>query len=319
MRRLVPACVLGLVLGAAPAVALADDRPSAVPPGRSSVDAPAFSGPAAGPLQAARLKAKSTGKPVTVDELTSETSTTVARPDGKLVLTSSLLPVRVKRGGAWADVDTALVRNGDGSFSPKATPSGVKVSGGGTGPLATLTDREGRSLALTFPVALPRPTVTGGTALYAEVLKGVDLRVEVGDQGGVREVLVVKNAEAAANPALRSLRFGTSSTDLVVSSDEHGAVTAATADGTAAFRAPAPIMWDSATDAPAAPTPAAEPTAAAKPTAAPAPAGRSAAAAKPQAAAPAEAEGAAPPPVPAPAARHPADPPAPGPGAPGKP
>ncbi|MFE6750876.1 ricin-type beta-trefoil lectin domain protein [Kitasatospora purpeofusca] len=293
MRRLVPACALGLVLGAAPTVALADDRPFAAPSGKAGVEAPAFPGPAAGPLQAARLKAKSTGKPVTVDELTTETSTTVARPDGKLDLISSLLPVRVKKGGGWADVDTALVRNGDGSFSPKATPSGVKVSGGGTGPLATLTDREGRSLALTFPVALPRPTVTGGTALYAEVLKGVDLLVEVGDQGGVREVLVVKNAEAAANPALKSLRFGTSSPDLVVSGDEHGAVTAATADGKVAFKAPAPIMWDSATDAPAAPAPvdapAPTPTSVDAPASKSAPAGRSAAAAaaEPQAAAPA--------------------------------
>ncbi|MFE6870742.1 ricin-type beta-trefoil lectin domain protein [Kitasatospora sp. NPDC057692] len=271
MRRLAPACVLGLVLGAAPTVAFADDRPFALPPGQTADPEPAFTGPAAGPVQAARQKAKSTGKPVTVDELTTETSLTVAQPDGKLSLTSNLLPVRVKQAGGWADIDTGLVRNADGSYSPKVAPSEVTVSGGGTGPLATLTDRDGRRLALTFPVALPAPTVTGDTAVYPDVLRGVDLRVEVGNQGGVREVLVVKDAAAAANPALKSLRFGTSSEGLVVSTDEHGAITAATPDGTPVFKAPAPLMWDSATDVPA--------PAGAAPAAKSAPTGKSAAAA----------------------------------------
>ncbi|MFJ2778804.1 ricin-type beta-trefoil lectin domain protein [Kitasatospora sp. NPDC087315] len=255
MRRLAPACALGLVLGAAPAVALADDRPFAVPPGQNSAQAPASAGPGAGPVQAARQQAKTTGKPVTVEELTTETSLTVAQPNGKLAVTTHVLPARVKKNDAWTGVDANLARNADGSYSPKATPSGVTVSGGGTGPLATLTDRDGRSLALTFPVELPQPTVTGGAAVYPGVLPGVDLRVEVSDQGAVREVLVVKNAEAAADPALKSLTFGTATKDLVVSSDEHGSITAVTTDGKAAFSAPAPLMWDSASDAPA-PSPA---------------------------------------------------------------
>ncbi|MFF2348439.1 ricin-type beta-trefoil lectin domain protein [Kitasatospora sp. NPDC058115] len=187
-----------------------------------------------------------------MDELTTETSLTVALPTGKLSLTSHLLPARVKRDGGWADVDPGLVRGPDGNYAPKATPSGVAVSGGGTGPLATLTDREGRSLALTFPVRLPAPTVDGGTAVYAEVMPGVDLRVEVGDQGSVREVLVVKDATAAANPALRSLRFGTATKDLVVSDDGHGNISAGPAGGAPVFQASAPLMWDSAAEAPAA-------------------------------------------------------------------
>ncbi|MEU1510028.1 ricin-type beta-trefoil lectin domain protein [Kitasatospora sp. NPDC005748] len=226
--------------------------PQAAPaPGHSSAQ-PA---PAAGALETALRKAKATGKPVPVEELTTETSLTVALPTGKLALTSHLLPARVKKGGAWADVDATLLRGADGTFAPKATPSGVTVSGGGTGPLATLTDRQGRGLALTFPVSLPAPAVDGDTAVYAEVLPGVDLRVEVGDQGSVREVLVVKNATAAANPALRSLRFGTATKNLVVSDDGHGNISAAPAGGAPVFQASAPIMWDSASEAPA-PSPA---------------------------------------------------------------
>ncbi|MEV7021291.1 ricin-type beta-trefoil lectin domain protein [Kitasatospora sp. NPDC093558] len=188
---------------------------------------------------------------MTIDELTTETSLTVVNPDGKLTVTTHVQPARVKKAGTWTAVDASLTRNADGSYSPAATPSGVALSGGGTGPLATLTDRSGRSLSLTFPAKLPAPTIATSAATYAEVLPGVDLRVDVTDQGAVREILVVKNANAAANPALKSFQLGTSSPNLTVSADAHGNLTAATPDGTPAFRAPAPVMWDSASAAPA--------------------------------------------------------------------
>ncbi|MBV2155148.1 hypothetical protein RZ50_020165, partial [Kitasatospora sp. SUK 42] len=245
-RRLAAVCALGLVL-ATPTVAVADERPSAVPPGHSAQQQPKLPEPAAGPVQAARAKAKETGKPVTVDELTTETSLTVANPDGKLTVTTHLRSARVKKNGAWTAVDAGLARNADGSYSPGATPSQVSLSGGGSGPLATLTDRDGRSLALTFPVKLPKPAVTGSTATYPEVLPGVDLRVDVTDQGAVREVLVVKDAKAAADPALKSLKLATDTRGVNVSADAQGNLTAATADGTPAFRAAAPAMWDSST------------------------------------------------------------------------
>ncbi|MFF2040446.1 ricin-type beta-trefoil lectin domain protein [Kitasatospora sp. NPDC058170] len=238
-------------MGAA-GTAFADDRPFAVKPAQSTRPEALPTPPPGGPLQAARLKAKATGKPVTVDELTTESSLTVAEPDGKVTLTTHLQAARVRKADAWTPVDAGLARNQDGSWSPRATPSGVALSGGGTGPLATLTDKAGRSLALTFPVTLPKPTVSGSGARYPEVLPGVDLQVDVTDQGAVREVLVVKDAKAAADPRLASLRLTTSAKDLTVSADEAGGVTARAADGTAVFSTPAPVMWDSATAAPAA-------------------------------------------------------------------
>ncbi|MFG2907350.1 ricin-type beta-trefoil lectin domain protein [Kitasatospora sp. NPDC048286] len=252
--RLAAACALGLVL-TAPGVAVADDRPFAVPPGQSSAAAPKPAElTAGGAVQAARLTAKKTGKPVTIDELTTETSLTVAEPNGKLTVTSHLQPARVKKpNGGWTAVDATLGRNADGTYSPNTTPSGVALSGGGRGPLATLTDKDGRSLAVTFPVTLPKPTVSGSAATYAEVLPGVDLRVTVTDQGAVREVLVVKDAKAAANPALKTITLGTGTKGgLTVSADAEGNLTAAGKDGKAAFRAQAPLMWDSAATAPVA-------------------------------------------------------------------
>ncbi|MFF1902894.1 ricin-type beta-trefoil lectin domain protein [Kitasatospora sp. NPDC058218] len=206
-----------------------------------------------GSVQAGRLRAKITGNPVTIDELTTESSLTVAEPDGRITVTSHLQAARVKKGGAWTPVDAALARNPDGSWSPKATPSGVTLSGGGRRPLTTLTDKDGRSLALSLPFDLPEPVVTGAGARYAAVLPGVDLDVTVSEQGAVREVLIVRDAQAAANPELKALRLGTAATNLTVEVDGMGNLAAKAGDGRAAFIAPTPVMWDSAT-APVAPT-----------------------------------------------------------------
>ncbi|MER8185267.1 ricin-type beta-trefoil lectin domain protein [Kitasatospora sp. NPDC094015] len=222
----------GLLMAAAPATEAAG-APAAAP---------------VGPMSAARTAAAASGKPVTVEELTTETSQTVANADGTFSLTTHILPTRVKRNGAWTSVDATLARNGDGTLSPKATPSGLALSGGGTGPLATLTDAKGRRLSLTFPVALPAPSFSGDSATYSAVLPGVDLRVIATDQGGLREVLVVRDAAAAANPQLRSLQLATStSTGLTLAAGQDDTLTARSADGSTAFAAPAPVMWDSST------------------------------------------------------------------------
>ncbi|MBB4945830.1 hypothetical protein F4556_001365 [Kitasatospora gansuensis] len=196
-------------------------------------------------MQVARAKAKSTGKSVTVDELTTPISLTVANPDGTLTRTDHQQPARVKKNGTWTPVDATLAKNPDGTYAPKATPSGVVLSGGGTGPLATFTDSQGRSLALTFPFRLPAPTVSGDNASYESVLPGVDLKATVTDQGAFREVLVVRDATAAANPVLKSLRLATTTNGLTVTADQAGNITAKASDGTAAFTTPTPVMWDS--------------------------------------------------------------------------
>ncbi|KOV14812.1 hypothetical protein ADK60_28200 [Streptomyces sp. XY431] len=241
-RRLaLSAAVTGLLLGSA-GPALADD-PAAGAAGPAGATTPADS-----PLAAARAEAARTGAPVTVDSLTTETAQTVANADGTFSVTTHLQPARVRKDGHWKDVDAALTRNGDGTLSPAATPSGLTLSGGGGGPLATLTDTEGRKLSYTLPFPLPAPVVTGSTARYNGVLPGVDLKVTSTDQGGFHEVLIVHDAAAAADPALAALKLTTRvSGGLSLTADQDGRVAVTAADGSAVFRSPTPLMWDSAT------------------------------------------------------------------------
>lgn len=196
------------------------------------------------PEEAAALTAaRRGGKPVEVAALRSETRQVTARPDGTLVLEQHARPVRVRRDGRWVAVDPTLEHRPDGSIAPVATAVGLSFSGGGTGPLASMT-RGGKKLELGWRGPLPKPVLEGDTALYPEVLPGVDLRVRA-DVDGFSHVLVVKTREAAANRALTELAYPISTTALTMKSDRAGNLEAADRDGGIVFTASTPLMWDS--------------------------------------------------------------------------
>lgn len=136
----------------------------------------------------------------------SERTQAFVNPDGTSTFVSSVLPARVQRSdGSWVGIDTRLLSRPDGSFAPFAASADVTFSGGGSGPFVTYRQR-GEVLTLSWPTALPKPSVSGATATYANVMKGVDLRVTA-TATGFRHVLVVKSAGAAANPALARIRY----------------------------------------------------------------------------------------------------------------
>ena len=224
MRVLTVACATALTTAVIPLAAALAAEPAghhATPPARSQ-------------WGSASAAAKRTGRTVPIPSRTTPTSTTVALPDGKFEMTTSVMPVRVKQAGRWVPV-SATLRRVAGGYSPVATPSGLVLSAGGRGPLAVMTASGGRRLTLSVPFALPAPAVSGAGVSYRNVFPGVDLRVTVTRQGGLGDSLVIKNAAAARNPAVRGFHLSSRASGLTLRTDAAGNLTAGSA-----FFAPAP-------------------------------------------------------------------------------
>ena len=197
----------------------------------------------------ASARAKATGKGVTVDAETDDSALVTANPNGSFTLTEDTSPVRVKQNGAWVPIDPTLVRDKDGTVHPKAGATGVAFSSGGTGPMVVLTQGTD-TLSFSWPGTLPAPTLSGADATYADVLPGVNL-VLTANAGGYSEALVVENAAAAANPALKTLTLGLKSTGVTVSGTSDGGAQAVDKKGSVVFHADTATMWDAAGASPA--------------------------------------------------------------------
>lgn len=196
------------------------------------------------PRTVARQQAIALGHPVTIDALTTPSSTTVANPNGTFTTTTTVLPTRMRVGGAWRPIDPTLVRGADGTITTTATPNRLTLSGGGHGALVTAADPAGHRLGLTLPTALPAPTLAGPTATYHDVYPGVDLVVTAQDTGGFREVFTVHDATAAT--IARNIRFTTTLHGLRLRRDTAGNLSAVdTTTGRPVLTAPPAAMWDS--------------------------------------------------------------------------
>ncbi|MCG7205851.1 LamG domain-containing protein [Streptomyces arenae] len=178
-----------------------------------------------------------------------EYATTYANPDGSTFsLSLSTVPVRVERAdGSWAEPDATLERRADGTVGPRAAVADVSFSGGGDGAGLVTVAEGGRSLTVGWPGTLPEPTLDGASAVYSEVLPGVDLRMTATTEG-YREALVVKTAGAAASDELKRLDFPVRAEGLTLSEGAGGGLNAVDADGNAVFRTPTARQWDSAGD-----------------------------------------------------------------------
>ncbi|MGW3410919.1 LamG-like jellyroll fold domain-containing protein [Streptomyces sp. NPDC000888] len=195
-------------------------------------------------------KAVETGERVEIAGERTEYTTTYANPDGlTFSLSQSTVPVRVQqKDGSWAEPDATLVRRADGTVGPKAAVADVSFSGGGDGADLVAVEESGRSLTVGWPGELPEPTLEGASAVYAEVLPGVDLRLTATTEG-YREVLVVKTPEAAAHEDLTKLDFPVETEGLTLRGGTGGGLDAVDENGNAVFRTPAARQWDSAGDA----------------------------------------------------------------------
>lgn len=242
-----------LASAAAAAAVAVSAAVSAPGPAAASVAAPAGATaaarkPAPAPMTQAQASAtaRKTGRPVDVGAEESATTTLTANPNGSFTLDTYAQPVRRLVAGAWHSLDATLHRDADGAVRPALTATDLTLSGGGPGPLVTMGSGQA-SLGLTLPAALPRPTLSGATATYHDVVPGVDLVATVTAAGGYSDVFVVRDAHAAADPAFRSLlSAGVSAHGLKVATDARGGIQAVNAQGATVFSATAPQMWDSA-------------------------------------------------------------------------
>jgi hypothetical protein len=163
--------------------------------------------PSADAESAASLEAQAQGRNVVVDSLTTETTLVEALPDGTFQMTSTAVPSRVQRGDGWADIDTSLGAENDGYIAPVATTVPVRFSAGGIGPVAQVQLPSGDWFDESWELgALPAPIVDGPSATYEGVIPDVDLRLTA-TATGMTEVLVVKTAEAAADPRIERLKL----------------------------------------------------------------------------------------------------------------
>ncbi|WP_285545765.1 ricin-type beta-trefoil lectin domain protein [Streptomyces lavendulae] len=194
----------------------------------------------------ALAKAKESGQPYELTSARTGSSDTWALPNGKWSVKRYGTTVRVRQAGAWVATDPTLQFAADGKVAPKASAVSIAFSGGGTGPLLTGV-KEGRTLSLTWPKALPKPTLVGNVATYANVLPDVDLQLKA-EVEGFSQLLVVKTAEAAKHPDLALLKFKLDTVGLNVTADPTtGLLSAVNPAGQDVFTASAPMMWDSTT------------------------------------------------------------------------
>jgi hypothetical protein len=191
------------------------------------------------------VTAKATGRAIEVGAFRGERREVWANPDGTFTENTYLQPVRTVKDHKWVSPDPSLERNADGSVAPRAATYGLRLSGGGTGPLLTA-ERAGRSMSLSWPGgSLPAPTIIGDTATYSDVAPGLDMVVNVGVET-FSHVLVVKSPEAARRPEVTSLALGLNGKGIKLTAAADGRLAAVdSATGARVFEAPAPVMWDS--------------------------------------------------------------------------
>ena len=190
----------------------------------------------------AYAEASKTGKRVEIYDRREANVEVFANPDGSTSRRSYAFPVWSKLEGTWRRTDPTLVRQPDGTVTPASPTFAMVFSGGGAAPLATMV-KGGKKLALTWPAALPEPVLEGNTALYRSVLPGVDLKVIAGVDG-FAEHLLINTPEAAANPAIKSIKFGIQAEGVQLSEDAGGRLLAKDSAGQVVFSAPSPKMWE---------------------------------------------------------------------------
>jgi hypothetical protein len=236
-----------VIAGTSPAFAGSTISPTPTAGGdQSSAVAPISDAQSAGSDADARAIALQFKHAVTVATETTPTVLITAQPDGTMQAELDQVPSRVLGPSGWTPLDLHLTTNASGWLAPTVAYSQVEFSPGGSGSMARVRTARGVWLDESWSYgALPKPTVSGATATYANVFTDIDLQLTA-TAAGMSEVVVVKNAAAAANPNLATLTFGMSGGTVV--GGPQGAELSTTTPSGDAVVASTPLWWDSSGD-----------------------------------------------------------------------
>ncbi|GAB3073599.1 LamG domain-containing protein [Intrasporangium mesophilum] len=225
------------------AFALGACLPGAVVKAEATSAAATPGAPAVLGADAAAEQARSSGVAVEVSAETSETEQRFANPDGSFTLKVASEPVRVRSGSTWVPVDTTLMQQPDGTWSPVAATSLMSFSGGGSSTPLVSFSRGGTTMAWSWPGTLPVPLVAGDTVTYPDVFTDVDLRL-VAHADGFGEALVVKSARGAAQTQLEHIALGVHTTGGWLARTAQGGFEVRSDSGSLVMQGGSPLMWD---------------------------------------------------------------------------
>ncbi|WP_158711578.1 RHS repeat-associated core domain-containing protein [Streptomyces xylophagus] len=212
--------------------------PSAAKP-RPATTGPLSAPDAASAFATARLRKR---KVEILDQLTDKT-TTWANPNGSLTTRSYAAPIRFKRAGKWVDVDTTLHMNADGAVTPKAQPNGLVLAPGGKNAVLAGMGSGKHRVAVGWKGTLPKPSLKGTTATYANVTPGADVTVEA-TRTGFEENVILKSRPKAGY----TVTIPVSAKGLTAKQLKNGSITFTDAHHKVVGTIPAPMMWDAQVD-----------------------------------------------------------------------
>ncbi|MDO5735228.1 MAG: DNRLRE domain-containing protein [Propionibacteriaceae bacterium] len=204
----------------------------------------------------ATVTARSTGQRVEVLSEKSETGRVWVFPDGSVEEEQAAAAVRFLKEDSdqWRDIDTTLQATSEG-VGPVSMPVDVQLGTAGE-PAVVFDAGAAGEVKFALPdVVLPTPVLDGPTAVYPEVLAGVDLSVEV-RSAGFEVLWIVKTPEAATTlleeyGVEEQLRLPTLlSAGGDVTADSGGVVQVQDAAGDVVGSFADPVMWDTNTETP---------------------------------------------------------------------
>lgn len=191
----------------------------------------------------AMVTARSSGKRVEDLSQRDELTRVFANPDGTWSSETASEPERVQdEDGVWHDIDTTLVPR-DGGVAPAHAATDLVFSGGGDHVFATMTTK-GQKVDWRWPTALPKPTLDGATATYADVLPNADLVVTADGSGFTHSVLL---HEAPSRPVRFTIPVVTRGAGLT--KNAQGGLEIRSKAGKTVVSSPRPLMWDASESA----------------------------------------------------------------------